>query len=94
VGGVWCREIVAVRSRELEKLLGHDGAHDVPTDIVLVGPAAAVTEPTGSGFGRAQLEWPSENVELRYRHCRRRWRMSVFLAGASSASWASCFIMK
>ena len=50
---------------EKSHLLGHGGANGVESEIVPVGPAKSVPEPSGDRIDRTQLQLLTENVQLR-----------------------------
>ena len=64
VFGGWSREVVAAGACELEELVSHYSANDVSAEVVLVGLAAAVSEPAGAGRRRAHLQDSAEDILL------------------------------
>ena len=59
-----CDEVIAIRLQPLQKLIGHFGAHRMRPAVTLIRIAAAVSEPAGERFFRAQFERLAKDILL------------------------------
>jgi len=56
-------QIVSLRARELQELLGHHATNGMQTSVIAIGVATPIPVPTSEGLNRARIQFTAENVE-------------------------------